>query len=356
MKERIIENSQIGRKYCAHQTDGMIRKPMKVAMSTTQSKIQNLKSKTPLILGLVLFYTSFLGFGQKKYLTRELQIENDNDAYTLNLSRDQYYSNGVAIRYRILRDSTKWKSGTEKQIRSYEINHRIYSPRHLWWTEMEEMDRPYAGQITLAANNEYYYKNQSYLKLKAELGWMGPSLRTGDLQYHWHKTFGMQLPFGWDYEINDAPVINTYGTFSQTLVRGKTLDLTTESNLALGTTFTHARQELMIRFGTSKPIQNSTQYNGVLGIENKGPGNQEFYFFLSPGLEYVAYNATIEGNLIGKESIYTETREPWVFQMRAGIMASWTKFDFALFYYRRTKETTEATFHKYVGIRMNQRF
>ena len=295
-------------------------------------------------------------FCQKKVLTRELQVENDNDAYTLNLTRDQYYSNGVAIRYRKLTDSTKWNPSLAKVIRAYEINHRIYSPRHLWWEDVTDMDRPYAGQITLAASNEWYYKKSNYLRAELELGWMGPALRTGDLQYHWHKAFGMQLPLGWDFEINNAPIINVYGTYAKSIATLDILDLTSETNVALGTSFTHFRQELMIRFGTFKPIQNSTQYNGVLGIENDGPGNHEFYFFLSPGVEHVGYNATIEGNLLGEESIYTETREPLVFQLRAGIMASWTKFDFGLIYYRRTKETTEATYHKFVGIRMNQRF
>jgi len=302
------------------------------------------------------YLTIIIGYGQEQFLNRELQVESDNDAYTLNLNRDQYYSNGLAIRYRLLTDSTKWKSGHEKVIRSYDFNHRIYNPRNLWWERVDGLDRPYAGQISLATSNEFYYKNQSYLKTKFELGFMGPSLRTGDIQYTWHKTWGMQLPLGWDYEINDAPIINAYGTYAKTLVSGETMDLITESNLALGTTFSNVRQEFMIRYGTFKPIQKSTQYNGVLGIENTGMGNKEFYFFLSPGVEYVAYNATIEGNLIGKKSVHTEVREPWVFQMRAGLMMSWTKFDFALIYYRRTKETTESFYHKYMGIRLNQRF
>ncbi|WP_436515863.1 lipid A-modifier LpxR family protein [Ekhidna sp. To15] len=309
------------------------------------------------VLLFLILFVSGMAMGQShRKLNRELQIENDNDAYTLNLSRDQYYSNGVAIRYRMLIDSSDLNSTINKKIRSYDLNHRIYSPKHLFWDNVEDMDRPYAGQVSLAASNEYYYKNRSYLKAKLELGWMGPSLRTGDLQYEWHKTFGMQLPLGWEYEINNAPIINIYGTYASTLLTGEILDLISESSGALGTSFTHVRQELTVRFGTFKPIQHSTHYNGVLGIENKGPGNHEFYFFLSPGYEYVAYNATIEGNFLGEESIYTETRVPGVFQMRAGIMASWTKFDFALLYYRRTKETTESTFHKYIGIRLNQRF
>ena len=140
------------------------------------------------------------------------------------------------------------------------------------------------------------------------------------------------------------------------LVTDGDIDIISESNLGLGNAFSHFRQELMFRVGRLKTIQHSTQYNGVVGIENEGPGIQEFYFFISPGVEYVALNATIEGNPIGKKSDYVEERVPWVYQTRAGIMASWTKFDFALLYYRRTKETTEASFHKFVGIRMNQRF
>ncbi len=282
-------------------------------------------------------------------------VENDNDAYTLNLTRDQYYSNGVALRYRFVRDSSKFKKAT-KVIRSYDLNHRIYTPKRLWWTELEDLDRPYAGQFTAAVSNEYYYSTGSYLKVKAELGWMGPALNTAELQDTWHKTFGMQRPLAWQYEINNAPIINTYGTYAKTLAEADGVDIATESNIALGTSFTHLRQEFMIRLGKFKPIHSSTQFNGVTGIENKGRGNHEFYFFISPGVEYVAYNATIEGNLIGKESIYTEERVPWIYQTRAGVMVSWTKFDFALLYYRRTKETTEATFHKFVGIRMNQRF
>ncbi len=292
----------------------------------------------------------------QKMLRRELQVENDNDAYTLNLSRDQYYSQGVALRYRIITDSSKWKSTLKKKIRSYVLNHRFYTAKHLWWTDTTDMDRPYAGQISLSATNEYYLKNSSYIYAELELGWMGPALRMGDLQYNWHKAFGMQLPFGWDYQINNSPIINIYGKYAKTLVEGDGMDIISESNIALGTAFGHARQEFIIRLGNFLPIHSSTQFNGVVGRINDGPKQHEAYFFISPGLEYVTYNSTIEGGIIGEESIFTKTSEKWVYQTRAGLLFSWTKFDFALFYYRRTRETSESTYHKYVGIRMGQRF
>ncbi len=307
-------------------------------------------------LTTLLLLLAAAAMSQKKVLNRELMVENDNDAYTLNLTRDQYYSNGVALRYRILTDSGKWKDSFEKVIRSYHINHRVYSPKRIWWEDSADMDRPFAGQLSLAISNEYYFKKSSYLKAKLELGWMGPALKTGKLQYRWHKAFGMTLPRGWRFQINDAPIINLYGTWAKSWWTAKNLDLVSESNLALGTSFTHARQELMVRFGTFRPIHRSTQYNALVGTKNDKSGIKEFYFFISPGLEFVGYNATIEGNFLGKETSYIEASEKWVYQTRAGIMASWTKFDFALLYYRRTKETPEAIFHKYVGIRMNQRF
>ena len=305
---------------------------------------------------LLLLLSFCSSMAQEKILSRELQVENDNDAYTLNLSRDQYYSNGVVIRYRMLTDSSKWKNSMEKVIRAYAINHRIYTTKHLWWTDSADMDRPYAGHISLSATNEYYLKNKSYIYAELELGWMGPALKMGELQYNWHKAFGMQLPFGWDYQINNSPIINIYGKYAKTLIETAEFDVTSESNLAFGSAFTHVRQEVMFRIGDYKPIHQSTQFNGTLGRKKTAPHLHEIYFFISPGIEYVSYNSTIEGNVIGNESIFTKPVNEWVYQTRAGLLLSWTKFDFALFYYRRSKETPEATFHKYVGIRMSQRF
>ncbi|MFK7953193.1 MAG: lipid A-modifier LpxR family protein [Ekhidna sp.] len=311
-----------------------------------------------ILVFLILFFATHFSDAQSKSLNRELMVEADNDAYTLNLTRDQYYSNGVYLRYRHLTDSSKLKNGVDKIVRTYHMNHRIFSPRHLWWTELEDLDRPYAGQFSISISNEYYLKNESYFKAQLELGWMGPAVGADRLQYGWHETFGMQLPQAWQYQINDAPIVNLYGTYVRTLVTNATKDaeIITESNIALGTTFTHARQELMFRVGKFNPIQSSSQLNGVIGRKNDGKKLQEFYFFISPGVEYIAHNSTIEGNIVGKESIYTEVREPWVYQTRAGLLWGWTRYDLAFILYRRTKETPESTFHKYVGIRMNLRF
>jgi len=323
-------------------------------------KSVSLAKFAPMRLRFILVSISLLFFlfaeSQSKVLRREIQVENDNDAYTLNLSRDQYYSQGVALRYRILTDSSKWSNSTEKVIKAFVLNHRFYTAKHLFWADSADMDRPYAGQISLSATREYYLKNNSYLYAELELGWMGPALRMGDLQRNWHKAFGMQEPFGWQFQINNSPIINVYGKYAKVLWQGADVDVSAQSNLAFGTAFSHGRQELFIRIGNFKPIHQSTLFNARLGQVNDGPKLHEAYFFIGPGIEYVAYNSTIEGGVIGEESIFTKESEKWIYQTRAGFLLSWTKFDLALFYYRRTKETSESTFHKYVGIRLGLRF
>jgi len=308
-----------------------------------------------IIASLPVFITLFAE-SQSKVLTRELQVENDNDAYTLNWTRDQYYSQGVALRYRILTDSSKWKKSTEKVIKAFVLNHRFYTAKHLFWADSADMDRPYAGQISLSATREYYLKSNAYIYAELELGWMGPALRMGDFQRNWHKTFGMQEPLGWRFQVNNTPIVNLYGRYAKVFWESADVDVSSQSNLALGTAFSHVRQEILFRIGNFKPLHQSTQFNGRLGQMDNSSKLHEAYFFIGPGIEYVPYNSTIEGGIIGEESIFTKESEKWIYQTRAGILLSWTKFDLALFYYRRTKETSESTFHKYVGIRLGLRF
>ena len=82
----------------------------------------------------------------------------------------------------------------------------------------------------------------------------------------------------------------------------------------------------------------------------------ESYFFYAPGFIYCAYNATIEGNLIGPQSLHTETAKPWLVQNRIGFALSWPRFNLITTYYFKTKETLEAEAHQYVGITFNNRF
>ena len=292
---------------------------------------------------------------QKKHLTFDYQLVVDNDAFTFDLTQDQYYSSGIYGSIRILKDSIS----KAKVIQSFQLNHRMYTPKWIGWDRQDQLDRPYAGLLSASIANEYYFHSNQYLKAQLELGWLGPGALVGETQAKWHQWFGMPQPMGWKYQINNTPIINLHLTYIKPIYSSYNFELTSETNASGGTVYNNIRQELMVRVGELKPINKSAYVSSSLGnkrIKLPEPKISEIYFFYSPGLEYVFYNATLEGNFIGEKSIYTVDAIRWVFQHRGGVMLSWPRFDLGFIAYWRTQENETATRHNYVGIRLNQRF
>lgn len=307
------------------------------------------------ILSITFLLVWLASFSQPRILKMEAQLIVDNDAFTGDLNQDQYYSSGIFPTFRILRDSGE----KAKVIRSYQINHRMYTPSWIGWDRLERFDRPYAGVFSISAANEYYFLKGRYLKVELEMGILGPHAYVGNAQRTWHQWFGMPDPNGWKYQINDQPMVNLQLKWVEPLFYAKKVDLFSESSVATGTVFNYFRQDLIFRIGDLKPIHQSAYLSASLG--NKGEKKrhqlvQEAYLFYSPGLEWVGYNATLEGNFIGDPSVYTVKATQWVWQHRAGFMFSWPVFDLGITAAWRTRENREANHHNYVGIRLNQRF
>ncbi len=307
------------------------------------------------ILIVFVLLGSYTSWSQAHLLKYEIQLVVENDAFTGSLTQDQYYSSGIYPTFRMLKDSTE----KAKVIRSYQINHRMYTPSWIGWDRIERFDRPYAGLLSASAANEYYFNSGSYLKAELEVGIMGPHAFVGNAQRTWHRWFNMAHPEGWKYEIRDSPVLNVHLKGIYPLVKTQKLDILSESSLSAGTIYTFLRQDMVVRLGDILPIHQSGYTSSTLGKTGhlmKHQAVQESYFFYSPGMEYVAYNATLEGNLIGAESVNTVESVNWVWQHRAGFIFSWPMFDLGMIAYWRKKENPEARNHNYVGIRLNQRF
>lgn len=286
----------------------------------------------------------------------DYQLVVDNDVFTFDLEKDQYYSSGIFPAVRWLADSTQ----NAKVIHSVQLNHRVYTPSWVGWEFQSQFDRPYAGLLSLSLTRDHYFFSNQYLKLQLELGWMGPGSMVGETQETWHRWFGMPIPRGWKYQINNTPIINGYVAYIKPLYDADHFKISSETNVSLGTVFNYMRQEVTFKTGKLLALHQSAYVSSALGNQRKeklpNPKTIESYFFYSPGLEYVIYNATIEGNLIGPPSIYTENAYRWIWQHRAGVMFSWPRFDLGFTVYWRTRANTNATNHSYAGIRMNQRF
>ncbi len=308
--------------------------------------------------GLLLSLTclAFINLTAQSTLKFEGRLIVDNDIFTGDRASDEYYSSGIYPAFRYLKDSIN----QTKVIRTYQLNHQIYTPGYIRASSIEQMDRPFAGILSASVANEYYFrKSNSYLKAELEIGWLGPKALVKEAQTAYHRLFGMPKPLGWSYQIQDSPVIDVKIQHIKTLHSSSFIEMAIESNLNMGTVYNNIRAHLMMRAGSLKPLYKSAYTGSSLGILRERKGLKkciESYFFYSPGMEYVLYNATLQGNLIGKESPYTVAATKWVWQHRLGVMFSWEVFDLGVIGYWRKKENAEATNHNYVGIRLCQRF
>lgn len=316
-----------------------------------------------LVIFGITFWVGAQNISEPKTLTQELHLVVENDVW-ISLLSDQYYSSGIFGSYRHLLDSTKYPKKVINSTRSYGLSQRIYTARLIDWELLEDLDRPYAGLISLFAQQQFYLENNQYIGVKLELGWMGPSSFTGDIHESWHGFFGLPTPRGWFAEVNDAPVINLFLDHGFQVARANGIelqaDIILESNLAMGTIFNSIGEHIVFRVGKLKPFPLSSFFGNTLGTKKPRQKSRiavEAYFFYSPGVEYVFYDGTLQGGLIERNpSIFTKDPRQWRSQHRAGLNFRYGVFDFNFIAFFQSRETDGVRRHQYAAIELKQRF
>jgi len=303
---------------------------------------------------------------------RELSLLVDNDALLFLPEFDKYYSSGIFISYRrVLSPETTWfklfnkKDSLVKAIISYSFEHRFYTSRDIEDFRIQLIDRPYAGWIDFALGLSYHFKQNSVLKIKYDLGLLGPGTKTKELQTWFHGVFNMKEPRGWEYQINNTLATNLTMSYQKQILSDANhqADIIAESSLQAGTIRDNVRAGLAFRFGEIGDLFNSIFTQSKIGQERIkvsdlpiGDRMQEFYFFYRIQGEFVVYNTTIDGNFIGAESAFTKTSLPWVLHQEIGFGRGGRLFDFLFSFNHRSKENKEAKNHQFITIVLTQRF
>jgi len=306
----------------------------------------------------------------KKILDREIILSVDNDALLFG-KNDKYYSSGIFIKYRRLIDeNSEWfkrfnkNDNLSKAIVSYDLVHRMYTPYDIDESDEANIDRPYAGWLYVNAGMNYHFNNNSSLIFNYDLGWLGSATRTDDIQIWWHDLFNMKQPNGWKHQINNTLATNFSVLYQKRILRsGNSFDLIAEQFAQIGTIRNNLKSGLTMRLGKVGELYNSIYSFSKMGQEKlkvqKIPQKerlQELYFYFNASLEYVLYNATIDGNFIGSPSEFTKESIPIVLHHSWGIQRSGRWFDYRVSVIFRTKEVKEAGKHKYITITLIKRF
>lgn len=289
----------------------------------------------------------------------EFGFKTENDAYLATLN-DRYYTNGLFIYYRRAIDPANFSEKIEKKTYEISVGQKMYTPYWGQVAKKEDQDRPFAGYLYAGGAYSVFYKNEDVLKTSVEIGTVGPNSLAQDAQRFLHKTVGFYTPAGWDYQIKNGLALNFAANYSKLLVRSndQVVDLSGQGYANLGTTFSGAGASVLFRAGKLNQLFNSAYHNAVIGnSRTKSLNESEFFFYAKPQLNFVAYDATIQGSLFNDGSPVTFGVTPIVFEQQFGVNYSSRRFtaDFNIIF--KTKEVKSiAAAQNYGGLSLYYRF
>ncbi|CAM1363801.1 conserved exported hypothetical protein [Tenacibaculum litoreum] len=307
---------------------------------------------------LLFILLSLPSFSQRKY-AKEFSFINDNDLYT-STYQDRYYTNGAFLTYRFL--SKNQVKNVAKKIYKIQLGHHMYTPYKAIVETVEEHDRPFAGYLFGSFGINKFYTNESILKTSLQLGVIGSSALSEELQGVIHKMYGFKEATGWDYQIKDAFALNLKVDYIKKITKDNVFDLNWINSARLGTVYTDLSSGLFTRIGF-KPLEsiiNSIAFHGNLNNHNTNfKNNAEVFIYLKPALHYVAYDATIEGSFLTEKSPVTFEIEPFKFTTEFGIRFTSNRFNFGYAINYHTKKLKSSRVPKgnfYGTIQLNYQF
>lgn len=292
------------------------------------------------ILFSISLLLNCLAMAQNKSYKNEIGFQTDNDGY-LARGQDRYYTAGNFLYFNhalAVADSSRLAN----KVLGFEIGQKIYTPQSGIILDQRYIDRPFAGYLYIGSSLNRLYKNESNLRLEAQIGFVGPHAYGKETQDLIHKTFGFYTPDGWEYQIQNDFELNLSGQYNNLLFRKDKVDISFNSYVNAGTGFCGAGAGGTIRFGTLSPLYNSISTSSTVS-KSKSTGKGELFLYYKPLVNLIAYDATIQGSLFmdnAAKSEIVKSIEPVVLSQQIGgdlVMGHWVVDASAIFQSHNTK-------------------
>ena len=113
-----------------------------------------------------------------------------------------------------------------------------------------------------------------------------------------HKTFpSNDVPLGWETQINTDVILN-YNVLGQLgLVNNRNFTLLAGLDAKAGTLLNSAGAGLQLQAGKAEPL---------FGLaDNESWPSMEYYFFAKTNINFVAYNALLQGGMFNHNNVFT---------------------------------------------------
>jgi lipid A 3-O-deacylase len=184
------------------------------------------------------------------------------------------------------------------------IGQQLYTPDHVRTTTNQPDDRPYAGWL-YTGGALFQESDQHFARAELLLGMVGPSAGGEPLQNGFHKVFAFPRAAGWQYQLDDVPVVvATYevGAAQKLFEAGPAkVSAVPQLGVTTGNLFRDVHLSLLVRAGTLAtlrygPDQMRTGYSGLpLARNDRMHGGQWALWGGVEGRE-VFYNRLLQGD------------------------------------------------------------
>jgi hypothetical protein len=295
-----------------------------------------------LFLTLLCLFVTLGLFAQTR--SHEFAIQTDNDSY-LGQGSDRYYTNGIFFYYR---KALKADNDLQNKVLGFEIGQKMYNPQSGYVPNADFIDRPFAAYSYIGSTLNLLYKNESNLKLSAQIGLVGPAAGGEPIQKLIHNTFGFYHLNGWQYQITNDVQLNLGAEYNKLLARASWVDLSLTSYANLGNGFTGAGVGPLLRLGNFNQLFNSVSTQSTVSAQDQ-PGllhAHEIFFYYKPQVNGVLYDATIQGSLFNKNhdpnsQEVTLNKKPVIFSNQLGVAFTTSRFMFDIAAIFHTKDVEE---------------
>lgn len=237
-------------------------------------------------------------FSQNKNYKNEFGFRSDNDSF-LGYGQDRYYTNGLFISFRHALKQDSLPSKLAKKILEVEAGQSMFNAYTGQINNITEVDRPFAAHLFLGGRFSWFLKDEQVFEVNLNAGTIGPNAYGKEVQEGLHNIIGFYEVRGWEYQVNNETGVNASFKYSRLLARKNSdSDFSLNTYANIGNTFAGAGAGVLFRAGRTNKFYNSVSNNSrISNSEKDSIPNKEIYFFTRPMLNFVAYDATIQGGM-----------------------------------------------------------
>ncbi len=239
---------------------------------------------------------------------RYFRYNYDNDFFT---ALDRYYTQGVYIELimPIIRKSpfSKTLIPLKKNALNYyglNIEQDGFTPRSIRHEGIWVGERPFAS-VFFVSHFLHSIDTEKKRKLttRLDLGIIGPDAGNENVQKGIHYALDNIQPLGWENQIALDYVVNYNAQIEQEIYSRNKIELIAFANARVGTLYDDIAGGAILRLGWMQP------YFKNLGMTKQRAGEgirrYQFYIYSKAQMKVVGYNATLQGGMFNKNSVYT---------------------------------------------------